>query len=66
MTAKEYKTSPAMRRAIKKYEQKNPEQKAYASKKSTAKNFILKTATAEDIEEVEQWIRERKEKGIQK
>lgn len=60
-----HKTSKAQREAVKRYEQKNKEAKAYGSKKSTAKNFILKTATDEDIYLVKEWITEREEKGIQ-
>lgn len=55
----EYKTSEAKRRANKKYDQKNAEAKQYRNKKSTTKNFILKTATDEDIELVKQWLEER-------
>lgn len=59
MTENEYSTSEAQRRAFKKYEQRNPEAKQYRNKKSATKNFILVTATDEDIELVKEWLDER-------
>lgn len=61
----EHKTSKAQREAVKRYEQKNKEAKVYGSKKATAKNFILKTATDEDIALVKEWITIREENGRQ-
>lgn len=60
-----YKTSKAQREANKRYQQKNKDQKNYSSKKTTTKNFLLKTATDEDVIVVEQWVAERKMKGKQ-
>ena len=42
--------SEARKRANKKWDEANKERKAYIGKRSTAKNFILKLATAEDLE----------------
>lgn len=61
----ELKTSKAQREAVKRYEQKNKEAKVYRSKKATAKNFILKTATDEDIVVVKEWLLDRERNGIQ-
>lgn len=38
----------------------NKERKNYNTKKSVTKNFILKTASEEDIRMVERWFNDRK------
>lgn len=65
MTRDKRKTSEAQIRAIRNYEAKNIEQKRYNSKKSAAKNFILKTATDEDLDLVREWLDLRESDGIQ-
>lgn len=65
MTSNKRKTSEAQIRAIRNYEAKNIEQKRYNSKKSAAKNFILKTATDEDLDLVREWLELRESDGIQ-
>ena len=64
MTSNKRKTSDAQIRAIRNYEAKNIEQKRYNSKKSAAKNFILKTATDEDLELVREWLQLRQDQGL--
>lgn len=59
--ANQKKTSEAQIRAVRKYEAKNIEQKRYNSKKSAAKNFILKTATPEDLKLVREWLEQREQ-----
>jgi len=66
MKKREYKTTEPQRKATKRYEEKNKLEKAYRSKKATTKNFILKTATDDDIKFVNDWIKDREENGIQK
>lgn len=55
----DYKTSEAKRKANKKYDQKNKEQRQYRNKKSATKNFILNTATPQDLVLVQDWLNER-------
>ena len=50
----------AQKRAKQKYREKNKERSNYINDKSKAKNFILKKATIEDLEELEKLIKERK------
>ena len=50
----------AQKRAKQKYREKNKERTNYINDKSKAKNFILKKATKEDLEELEKLIKERK------
>ncbi len=50
----------AQKRAKQKYREKNKERSNYINDKSKAKNFILKKATLEDLEELEKMIKERK------
>ena len=59
MNKKEYKTTEAQRRANAKWDKANKEKKNYINKKSITKNFILKTATLEDIENAKTWINRR-------
>ena len=65
VTRNKRKTSDAQIRAIRNYEAKNIEQKRYNSKKSAAKNFILKTATDEDLDLVREWLQLREDHGLQ-
>lgn len=59
MNKKEYKTTEAQRRANAKWDKANKDKKNYINKKSITKNFILKTATLEDIENAKTWIDSR-------
>jgi len=54
-----YKTTEAQRRANAKWDKANKEKKNYINKKSITKNFVLKTATLEDIMLVQEWIKDR-------
>ncbi|MGX7348779.1 hypothetical protein [Dolosicoccus paucivorans] len=45
--------------ANKRWQEKNRERARYLRNRSTARNFIKKQATQEDIEELEQLIQER-------
>lgn len=45
--------------ANKRWQEKNKEKARYLSRRSTARNFIKKDATAEDLLELEQLINER-------
>ena len=46
--------------ADKRYREKNKEKANYSVGKSTTKSFILKKCTKEDLEEVLDWIEERR------
>ena len=50
----------AQKRAKQKYIENNRERTNYINDRSKAKNFILKKATKEDLEELERIIKERK------
>ena len=54
------KTSEAQLRAQRIWDENNKDIKRRNSKKSSAKNFILKVANAEELELVEGWIAEAK------
>lgn len=54
------RVSEAQRRANKKWDEANKERKAYITKRSMARNFILKLATAENLELMEEYIAERR------
>lgn len=45
----------------KKWVAKNRAKRNYISRKSTAKNFILKEATLEDLQQLENYLKQRKE-----
>lgn len=53
------KTSEAQRKAVKKWKAKNKEKTIYMVKKSTAKNFILKTGNKEDLLELQTYLTQR-------
>lgn len=55
--------SEAQKRAKQKYREKNKERSNYINDKSKAKNFILKKATLEDLEELEILIKERRKEN---
>lgn len=57
----EKKTSEAQLRAIKRWKEKNPERVKYLRYKSQAKKFVREIASAEDIEEMQDYINERKQ-----
>ena len=50
----------AQKRAKQKYIENNRERMNYINDRSKCKNFILKKATKEDLEELEELIKERK------
>lgn len=52
--------SEAQKRAKYNYREKNKERSNYINDRSKAKSFILKKATKEDLEELEEMIKERK------
>ena len=54
------KLSEARIRANKKWDAKNRERAAYINKRSAAKSFILKLATEDDLQNLEEYIKERK------
>lgn len=47
--------------ADKRYAEKNKDKVNYIKSKSSAKSFILKKCTKDDLKEVEKWIKEREE-----
>lgn len=53
--------SKAQIEAQKRYDQKNREKRTYLSQRSTARSFIRNKATLEDLNELEQLIKERRE-----
>ena len=50
----------AQKRAKQKYREKNRERTNYLNARTTARGFIRNKATAEDLEELEKLIKERK------
>ena len=50
----------ARKRANSKWDKNNKERLLYLNKRSTTKNFILKLATEEDLENIEKYVFERK------
>lgn len=54
------KLSEARKKANKKWNDNNKARMAYLNKRSSAKNFILKLATQEDLKAMEQYIEQRK------
>ncbi len=56
------KLTEARKKANKKWDENNKDRKNYIVKRSTTKNFILKSATEEDLEAIENYIEERKAK----
>ncbi|KRN88595.1 hypothetical protein [Ligilactobacillus ceti] len=52
--------SDAQKRASKKWVEANKERKAYIVKRSTCRSFLKKLATIEDLNEMEEIIKERK------
>lgn len=50
----------ARKRANSKWDKNNKERLLYLNKRSTTKNFILKLATEEDLENIEKYVVERK------
>lgn len=55
------KLTEAQERAMKNYRKSNPEKARYNSYKGTAKTFIKNYATLEDLEELQELIKNRKE-----
>lgn len=53
--------SKAQRKANKKWDENNKNRKQYLNKRSTTKNFILKLATKEDLEQIKKYIQKREE-----
>lgn len=54
------KTSKAQLNAVKRYEEKNKEYTSYLKSRSSAKSFIKNKATIDDLENLEQLIKEVK------
>lgn len=54
------KANDVQKRASKKWNQKSKKSKAYITRRSLAKNFILKYATEEDLENTLKYVEERK------
>lgn len=50
----------AQKRAKQKYREKNKERTNYLNARTTARSFIRNKATKEDLEELEELIKERK------
>ncbi|WP_173005447.1 hypothetical protein [Lactobacillus helveticus] len=46
-----------IKKLIKKWDTKNKDRKQYLNKRSNAKNFILKLATKEDLEQIKEYIK---------
>lgn len=60
------KTSKAQLKAVKNWEDKNKDKVAYTKSKSACKSFIKNKATFEDLEEIEDLIREVKKRKYNK
>lgn len=56
------KLSEARRKANDRWDNKNKDRKNYIVKRSTAKSFILNLATEEDLEQIEEYITQRRNK----
>lgn len=56
------KLTEARKKANKKWDENNKDRKNYIVKRSTTKNFILKSATEEDLKNIETYIIERKKR----
>lgn len=54
------KISDARKKANKKWDEKNKKRLNYLHKRSTAKSFILKDATEEDLETIMEYVEKRK------
>ena len=54
------KVSEAQKRASRKWERKNKSRRQYINRRSTARNFIKKEATKEDIDELKDLLKNRK------
>lgn len=55
------KITEARAKANKKWDEKNKARKLYINKRSTTKSFILNLATEEDLDNIEEYIAERRE-----
>lgn len=56
------KYTEAQKRASLKWDENNKERKQYLNRRSTAKNFILKSATNEDLQMLQEAINSVKKK----
>lgn len=56
------KLSEARKKANDRWDNKNKGRKNYIVKRSTAKSFILNLATEEDLEQIEEYITQRRNK----
>ena len=54
------KVSEAQKRASRKWDHKNKSRRQYINRRSTARNFIKKEATKEDIDELKDLLKNRK------
>ncbi|MEE8825229.1 hypothetical protein [Lentilactobacillus sunkii] len=50
----------------KKWQEKNREHARYLRNRSTARNFVKKQATADDIQELEELIKQRRKELLEK
>ena len=57
------KVSEAQRRASAKWDRKNKSRRQYINRRSTARNFIKKEATKEDIDELKDLLTNRKKEA---
>ena len=55
------KTSESQVNASRRWEQRNPERAKYIRYRTGARNFLRNHATEEDLQEMEQLIKERRE-----
>lgn len=54
------KLTEAREKANRRWDNKNRDRKRYLNKRSTAKSFILKDATEEDLETILEYVEKRK------
>ena len=54
--------SEAQKKATRKWDNKNKARKQYLNRRSVTKNFILKEATTEDLEQIEKYIEQKRKK----
>lgn len=53
--------TPARKKANQKWDNHNKDRKQYLNRRSVAKNFILKSATQEDLDNIKEYIKQREE-----
>lgn len=60
MAEKEYKTSEAQRRATRAWEARNREKTRFDTARRNARRYIQKFAQEKDLQEVEQWVADKR------